>query len=77
MVKTLAGQNKTAVTNVRNSTLASNVAADMVYWADNGRYVIVWQQVGDIYSRGVLPDGTVVAAVTAVTNATQYETAPA
>jgi hypothetical protein len=48
----------------------------VVYRADSGEYVVIWQQVGDIYSQGVLPESAVVGSAMAVANTAQSETQP-
>jgi hypothetical protein len=59
-----------------NTDFAENAAPDMVYHADSSQYLIVWQQNGDVYSRGVLPNGTVAGSATAIANTAQLETNP-
>jgi hypothetical protein len=51
-----------------STAVAENSLPDMNYSADTDRYIIVWQQEGDIYSQSVLPDGTLAGEATAVTN---------
>ncbi|MBX3057670.1 MAG: hypothetical protein KF770_14485 [Anaerolineae bacterium] len=50
-----------------STTFASNAASDVAYRADSHQYIVVWQQSGDIYSRGVLPNGTLAGSATALT----------
>lgn len=60
-----------------STNLASSAAADVMYQADTNQYIVVWQQLGDIYSRGVLPVGEVAPeGPFVVANSSDYETYP-
>lgn len=67
----------TTTDTIQISTSQAPLAmADTLYQMDSDRYIVVWQQGGDIYSRGVLPTGSLAGGATAVANTSQYETYP-
>ncbi len=55
---------------------AEDARPDVIYRAASGRYLAAWQQTEDIYSRGVLPDGTLAGSATVIANTVQKEANP-